>query len=104
MGKGLGAGENEDGSDSDSDDGDNDELGPPPVMRARPDSDIKGRLKDLEAWSAYMIKKHQTTRKTKKLLSVKLEHNSTQVTQLEYDKKILEARIQEAEKQAVTLQ
>ncbi|KAJ2730301.1 kinesin-like nuclear fusion protein [Coemansia sp. BCRC 34962] len=102
MGEGVGAGENEDGNDSD--DGDDDELGPPPVMRARPDSDIKGRLKDLEAWSAYMIKKHQTTRKTKKLLSVKLEHNSTQVTQLEYDKKILEARIQEAEKQAATLQ
>ncbi|KAJ2112281.1 kinesin-like nuclear fusion protein [Coemansia sp. RSA 922] len=103
LGESLGVAEDEDGSDSDDDD-DDDELGPPPVMRARPDSDVKGRLKDLEAWSAYMIKKHQTTRKTKKLLSVKLEHNSTQVTQLEYDKKILEAKIQEAEKQAKTLQ
>ncbi|KAJ2861804.1 kinesin-like nuclear fusion protein [Coemansia aciculifera] len=102
LGESLGAAEDEDGSDSD--DGDDDELGPPPVMRARPDSDVKGRLKDLEAWSAYMIKKHQTTRKTKKLLSVKLEHNSTQVTQLEYDKKILEAKIQETEKQAIAVQ
>ncbi|KAJ2057102.1 kinesin-like nuclear fusion protein [Coemansia sp. S146] len=102
LGESLGAAEDEDGSDSD--DGDDDELGPPPVMRARPDSDVKGRLKDLEVWSAYMIKKHQTTRKTKKLLSVKLEHNSTQVTQLEYDKKILEAKIQEAEKQAIAVQ
>ncbi|KAJ2335616.1 kinesin-like nuclear fusion protein [Coemansia sp. RSA 2681] len=99
----LGAVEDDNGG-SDSDDNEEDELGPPPVMHARPDSDVKGRLKDLEAWSAYMTKKHQTARKKKRLLSVKLENNSTQVTQLEFDKKILEANVEELEKRASTLQ
>ncbi|KAJ2909093.1 kinesin-like nuclear fusion protein [Coemansia aciculifera] len=104
LGDGLGAAEDGNALSDSDDDEDEYELGPPPVMRERPESDVNGRLRDLEAWSAYMIKKHQTTRKTKRLLSVKLEHNSTQVTQLEFDKKILEAKIEETEKRANSLQ
>ncbi|KAJ1854356.1 kinesin-like nuclear fusion protein [Coemansia sp. RSA 2703] len=94
-------------SDSDTDDDDDDDdvsLGPPPALHERPENDINGRLKDLEAFSRYMIKKNRTARKTKKLLSVELEQNTTQVAQLEFDKNIIGAKLEEAEKQVRTLQ
>ncbi|KAJ1895768.1 kinesin-like nuclear fusion protein, partial [Kickxella alabastrina] len=59
---------------------------------------------DLEEFSKYMIMKNRTARKSKKLLSVELEHNSTQVTQLEFDKSILTTKLETAEKQLQTLQ
>lgn len=86
-------------SDTEGEDDDGDDIGPPPVLYQRPDNDVKGRLKDLEAWSAYMIKKNRTTRKKKKLLSVELEQNTTHVTQLEYEKNMLEAKAEELEMQ-----
>ncbi|KAJ1819775.1 kinesin-like nuclear fusion protein [Coemansia sp. RSA 2599] len=96
--------EEEDDEDDDDDDDDDKSLGPPPAIHDRPESDINGRLKDLEAFSRYMIQKNRTARKTKKLLSVELEHNTTQVAQLEFDKKIIAAKLEEAEKQAHSLQ
>ncbi|KAJ2720443.1 kinesin-like nuclear fusion protein [Coemansia sp. Benny D115] len=99
------ADEDEGDNDDDDDDDDNDsELGPPPALHNRHESDINGRLKDLEEFSLYMIKKNRTARKTKKLLSVELEQNSTQVMQLEFDKNILSAKLEEAEKKANKLQ
>ncbi|KAI9503508.1 P-loop containing nucleoside triphosphate hydrolase protein [Coemansia spiralis] len=95
--------DNED-EDDDEDDDDEKDIGPPPVLRTRAHNDYDGRLKDLEAFSRYMIKKNKTTRKKKKLLSVELEQNSVQVTQLEYDNKILTAKLEDAEKQARLLQ
>ncbi|KAJ1813094.1 kinesin-like nuclear fusion protein [Coemansia sp. RSA 2598] len=96
--------EEEDDEDDDDDDDDDKSLGPPPAIHDRPESDINGRLKDLEAFSRYMIQKNRTARKTKKLLSVELEHNTTQVAQLEFDRKIIAAKLEEAEKQAHSLQ
>ncbi|KAJ2005854.1 kinesin-like nuclear fusion protein [Coemansia thaxteri] len=90
--------------DEDSDDDDDEKLGPVPTLHVRPDNDVKGRLQDLEAWSAYMIKRLGKTRRTKKLLSVKLESNSTQVTQLEQEIAALEAKIQDLEKRERALQ
>ncbi|KAJ2853068.1 kinesin-like nuclear fusion protein, partial [Coemansia erecta] len=110
LGKGSIADDNnDDGDDSEDDDDEDDDdddksLGPPPAIHDRPENDINGRLKDLEAFSRYMILKNRTARKTKKLLSVELEQNTTQVAQLEFDKKIIAAKLEEAEKQAQSLQ
>ncbi|KAJ2227492.1 kinesin-like nuclear fusion protein [Coemansia sp. RSA 485] len=96
--------EDDDDDDDDEDDDDDKSLGPPPAIHDRPENDINGRLKDLEAFSRYMIQKNRTARKTKKLLSVELEHNTTQVAQLEFDKNILAAKLEDAEKQAQSIQ
>ncbi|KAJ2694346.1 kinesin-like nuclear fusion protein [Coemansia sp. RSA 1285] len=92
-----------DGDDDDDDDEDSEDVGPPPVLSKRSANDYDGRLKDLEAFSRYMIKKNKTTTKKKKLLSVELEQNGVQMTQLQYDNKLLLSRAEEAEKQTKTL-
>ncbi|KAJ2215446.1 kinesin-like nuclear fusion protein [Coemansia sp. RSA 487] len=88
----------------DDDDDDDEEVGPPPVLCKRTANDYDGRLKDLEAFSRYMIKKNKTTTKKKKLLSVELEQNGVQMTQLQYDNKLLLSKAEEAEKQVKSLQ
>ncbi|KAJ2842281.1 kinesin-like nuclear fusion protein, partial [Coemansia erecta] len=80
------------------------EVGPPPVLCKRTANDYDGRLKDLEAFSRYMIKKNKTTTKKKKLLSVELEQNEVQMTQLQYDNRLLQSKAEEAEKQMKALQ
>ncbi|KAJ2558926.1 kinesin-like nuclear fusion protein [Coemansia sp. RSA 1933] len=93
----------DDGEDEDNED-DDEEIGPPPVLCKRTANDYDGRLKDLEAFSRYMIKKNKTTTKKKKLLSVELEQNGVQMTQLQYDNKLLQSKADEAEKQIKSLQ
>ncbi|KAI8319497.1 kinesin-domain-containing protein [Martensiomyces pterosporus] len=98
----AGNGDAEEDEDDDEDEED-EELGPPPMLHKRSEYDYNGRLKDLEAFSEYMIMKNRTTRKKKKLLSVELEHHSTQMSQLEFDKQILGAKVDESEKQIKSL-
>ncbi|KAJ1801259.1 kinesin-like nuclear fusion protein [Coemansia sp. RSA 2399] len=88
----------------DDDEEEDEEVGPPPVLCKRTANDYDGRLKDLEAFSRYMIKKNKTTTKKKKLLSVELEQNGVQMTQLQYDNKLLQSKAEEAEKRVKSLQ
>ncbi|KAJ2398761.1 kinesin-like nuclear fusion protein [Coemansia sp. RSA 2559] len=92
------------GDEEEDDDDEDEEVGPPPVLCKRTANDYDGRLKDLEAFSRYMIKKNKTTTKKKKLLSVELEQNEVQMTQLQYDNKLLQSKAEEAEKQMKALQ
>ncbi|KAJ2695873.1 kinesin-like nuclear fusion protein [Coemansia spiralis] len=47
--------------------------------------------------------KNRTARKAKKLLSVELEQHGTKVTQLEYEKRLLESRVEDAERLTCSL-
>ncbi|KAJ2756632.1 hypothetical protein IWQ56_006322, partial [Coemansia nantahalensis] len=89
--------------DDDDDEEDDCEVGPPPALKQRSENDVNGRLHDLEAVVAHMRLKNRTARKAKKLLSVELEQHGTKVTQLEYEKKLLEAKVEDAEKQMRSL-
>ncbi|KAJ2613390.1 kinesin-like nuclear fusion protein [Coemansia sp. RSA 1365] len=86
----------DDSSDEYSED---DSVGPPPAPTQRNEKDLEGRMRDLEAQVRYMNTGKRTAQKAKKQLSVELEHNNTKVTQLEYEKKLLEATVEDNGKQ-----
>ncbi|KAJ2345604.1 kinesin-like nuclear fusion protein [Coemansia sp. RSA 2618] len=92
------------GGESDDSDSDNDGLGPRPTMQARAESDVNGRLSDLEKIAVYMTQKTRTAKKAKKQLRVELDENGTHVAQLELEKGMLEAKAETAEKQVRELQ
>ncbi|KAJ2828307.1 kinesin-like nuclear fusion protein [Coemansia erecta] len=92
------------GGESDESDSDNDGLGPRPTMQARAESDVNGRLSDLEKIAVYMTQKTRTAKKAKKQLRVELDENGTHVAQLELEKGMLEAKAETAEKQVRELQ
>ncbi|KAJ2849057.1 kinesin-like nuclear fusion protein [Coemansia brasiliensis] len=83
---------------------DDDGLGPQPKIKDRPESDVQGRLRDLERLTAYMIEKTRTAKKAKNQLRVELDNNSTHVAQLELEKGMLTAKVEAAEKQVSELQ
>ncbi|KAJ1735325.1 kinesin-like nuclear fusion protein [Coemansia biformis] len=91
------------GGGSDDDDDDEDVVGPPPELKPRLENDVSGRLHDLEAVVAHMRLKNRTARKAKRLLSVELEQHETKAAQHEYDTRILEAKVDDAEKQVRSL-
>ncbi|KAJ2080749.1 kinesin-like nuclear fusion protein [Coemansia sp. RSA 988] len=80
-----------------------DSLGPPPVPTQRNGKDLEGRMRDLEAQVRYMNTGKRTAQKAKKQLSVELEHNNTKVSQLEYEKKVLEATVEDSGNQIRSL-
>ncbi|KAJ1948946.1 kinesin-like nuclear fusion protein, partial [Linderina pennispora] len=88
--------------DEESDD-ENQEIGPPPVMHKRAEDDYNGRLQDLEQFTQYLIRKNRTTSKRKKLVTVELEQNAMQVSQLQLEKQLIEAKFAEAEKKITSL-
>ncbi|ORX73543.1 kinesin-domain-containing protein [Linderina pennispora] len=73
------------------------EIGPPPVMHKRAEDDYNGRLQDLEQFTQYLIRKNRTTSKRKKL------QNAMQVSQLQLEKQLIEAKFAEAEKKITSL-
>ncbi|KAJ1739898.1 kinesin-like nuclear fusion protein [Coemansia sp. RSA 989] len=83
---------------------DDDGLGPQPSVKDRPESDVQGRLRDLERLTAYMIEKTRTAKKAKNQLRVELDNNSTHVAQLELEKGMLTAKVEAAERQVSELQ
>ncbi|PIA17526.1 kinesin-domain-containing protein [Coemansia reversa NRRL 1564] len=87
------------GDDSSDEYSEDDSLGPPPAPTQRNGKDLEGRMRDLEAQVRYMNTGKRTAQKAKKQLSIELEHNNTKVTQLEYEKKLLEATVEDNGKQ-----
>ncbi|KAJ2447988.1 kinesin-like nuclear fusion protein [Coemansia sp. RSA 2336] len=92
--------EDEESEDEESED---DGLGPRPSVQDRPESDVQGRLHDLERLTTYMAEKMRTTKKAKNQLRVELDNNSTHVAQLELEKGMLTAKVEAAEKQVSEL-